>query len=295
MVRSLSKLVLAALLVCAAASRAPAVGGGHGGGGHGGGAGHVAGFHGGYGYGHGGYGYGHGFYGRPYGYYGYPYGYYGGFGVGIGFGYGYGFGSPFVYGYGGFPYYGLGYPGGGYYGGSYYTLGGGYPFYTTAPFPGGGYPTYFPYSAGPPDPAAGNAGQMLSGGLPALQPPDAVAAGPGGSAAPAPLTAADTEAALVVRVPASATVWVNGAKTSQSGPRREFVSSNMNPGRSYTYLVRARWVEPSGLVEDHDRAITVRAGERRALEFGSPPRPGGPAAPIPPAVSATPTLAPPSP
>jgi uncharacterized protein (TIGR03000 family) len=92
--------------------------------------------------------------------------------------------------------------------------------------------------------------------------------------------------ALVVRVPEGATVWVNGSKTTQTGARREFVSAGLTPGRSYTYLVRARWTTANGLIEDHDRAITVQAGERRAIAFGPPPARVSPnPTPLPPSIS----------
>jgi len=262
--RSLPKLVLTAVALGIGANAALAVGGGgHGGGGHGGGAGHVGAFHGGYGHGYGyGYGYGRGYWGGGYwgGYYGYPYGYWGypyGFGLGIGLGYGYGYGS----GYGG--YNNFGYP--------YYGSGYGYPYYGSpasiygAPNPAAVDPYYgrvFPYGATAPS-AASNL-TVLPGAGPAPA--------PGG--APAPLVpSADTEVTLIVRVPANATVWVNGAKTTQNGARREFTSSGLTPGRSYTFLVRAHWDESDGNAVDNDRRITVQAGERRAIDFGSAPAP----------------------
>jgi uncharacterized protein (TIGR03000 family) len=274
-------------------------GGGAHGGPHGAGAGHVPAFHGAHGF------YGHGFYGHGYyrPYYGYPYGFYG-FGIGFGVGYGAGWG---FYGYP-YPYYWPGYWGGGYYGNSYYMFGGGYPYYNgNYPYNGGGYPTYFPYGALAPNtsdpPPSTAASTLLGGGLPpaslgpppSLQgpPPSPLPAGIGG---PPAVPTADTEVSLIVRVPESATVWVNGSKTNQTGVRREFVSTGLTPGRTYTYMVRAQWTDGRGIARDADRVVTVQAGERRAIDFGGPMPPAlgsVPPAPLAPIVpSAPPVLAP---
>jgi uncharacterized protein (TIGR03000 family) len=107
-----------------------------------------------------------------------------------------------------------------------------------------------------------------------------------------PLPAADTEVTLIVRVPDGATVWVNGAKTNQTGVRREFVSTGLTPGRTYTFLVRAQWADGRGIVTDRDRVVTVQAGERRAIDFGLTALPLGAGPPAPIVPSAPPVLAP---
>ncbi|QJW99429.1 TIGR03000 domain-containing protein [Frigoriglobus tundricola] len=259
--RSLPKLVLTAVALGIGTNEALAVGGGgHGGGGHGGGAGHVGAFHGGYGHGYG-YGHGRGYWGGgywggywgPYGYWGYPYG----FGLGIGVGYGYGYGS----GYGGYNY--LGYP--------YYGSGYGYPYYGSpasiygAPSPAAVDPYYghvFPYGV------VGSSTTSAPSSSLSVLPGAGPAPAPGGVQGP-PVASADTEVTLIVRVPANAKVWVNGVKTTQNGTRREFTSSGLTPGRSYTFLVRAQWGESDGNAVDNDRRITVQAGERRAIDFGA--------------------------
>jgi uncharacterized protein (TIGR03000 family) len=214
-------------------------GGGHGGGGgggvgHGGGAGHAfaGGFHGG-GLGHhGGFGPGR-FYGYP-GYFGYP-GFYG-FGLGLGLGYGLGYGMGYGPGYG----YGYGYP--------YYPYPAAYPVYVN---PGYGPPGAAPYGC----PVAG---QTPAPGAPA-------GPAPGG---PARLT--DTDMLLNIRVPPDAIVRINGVPTTQQGPRREFVSSGLSPGRTYTFVVTARWPGPDGKVIDHEQRVHVQGGERRNVDFVTP-------------------------
>jgi uncharacterized protein (TIGR03000 family) len=208
----------------------------HGGGGHGGGGGHAFGGYGGFhgGYGfRGGYGY-RGFYG-----YGYP-GWYGlGLGLGLGYGLGYGYGYPYY----GYPYSPYGYP--------YDPYGGGYPVYIS--------PGYGPPAAGAPVcPVAGQ------GPAPAAL---------GGPAPGAPVRLTDSDVLLSIRVPPDAAVWINGEQTAQGGPRREFVSSGLEPGRTYTFVVTARWAGPDGQAVELERRVHVQGGERRNVMFLTPPPP----------------------
>lgn len=207
----------------------------HGGGGHGGGAGHAL--------GHGGLP-GSGFRGGPgyrgfYGYPGYYYGFPGLYGLGLGLGLGYGMG--YGYGYGG---YGLGY-------GYGYGPGYGYP---SSPY-GGGCPVYVNPGYGPTPPVAGQG---------------AVA---GASAAPVPgvpIRLTDADMLLSIRVPANAVVRINGEKTTQNGPRREFLSSGLSPGRTYTFVVTAQWTAPNGQAVQLEQRLHVQGGERRNVNFLMP-------------------------
>lgn len=63
------------------------------------------------------------------------------------------------------------------------------------------------------------------------------------------------EARLVVFVPSDATVWVNGAKTLRTGPRREYVSKPASWGDSYS--VRAAWAGPNGRRVERTRTQAV--------------------------------------
>src|SRR5207245_10829800 len=53
-------------------------------------------------------------------------------------------------------------------------------------------------------------------------------------------------AMLQVRVPENAEIWFAGSKTNQTGPVRHFVSPSLQPGRTFTYEIRARWTDASG-------------------------------------------------
>ena len=187
--------------------------------------------------GYGGRGYG-GYGGRGYGGYG-RYGY-GGWGFGYGFGLGLGVGY-----YGGYPYYGYG----------------GYPYDYGYPYPYG----YPGYAASPPivppvgPVASASTASPVSGNgivIPIVKSPD-------------------TDVALIVHTPADAVVWVNGVKTTQTGPRREFVSSGLTPGLSYTFDIRAQWVAQDGRSMDIHRRVPAQAGERRAIDFLQPNPPQG--------------------
>jgi uncharacterized protein (TIGR03000 family) len=227
----LQPLFAATLMILATATLAPAQHGG--GGGHGGGAGHgnVGGWHGGPGWRGGPYGW-HGAY--PYGYRGYGYwGYPGWYGVGLGVGVGVGA-----------AYWGYGYP--------YY----GYPY------PAYGYPVYV-------NPGYGGAAPPV-GAAPAGPPPDGAPAAGGPNAPPPPQVLNESNVLFSVRVPADAQVWINETITSQTGPRREFVSSGLLPGKTYTFTIRAQWTGPDGKPTAQERRVTVQGGERRAIDFTGP-------------------------
>ena len=75
---------------------------------------------------------------------------------------------------------------------------------------------------------------------------------------------------LIVRTPADATVWINGVKTTQTGPRREFVSSGLAQGRNYTFDMRAEWMGLDGKSVEIHRRVPAQAGERRLVDFTLP-------------------------
>jgi uncharacterized protein (TIGR03000 family) len=90
-----------------------------------------------------------------------------------------------------------------------------------------------------------------------------------GAVQPVRLTEADV--LLSIRVPSDAVVRINGEKTTQTGPRREFLSSGLLPGRSYTFTVSAAWTAANGEAVEVQRRIAVQGGERRTIDFLMPP------------------------
>jgi uncharacterized protein (TIGR03000 family) len=73
-------------------------------------------------------------------------------------------------------------------------------------------------------------------------------------------------ATMSVRVPANAQIWFEGTKTGQTGSSRTFFSPSLEPGRDFTYEIRARWVE-AGKEFDQTRQISVHAGETVNVDF----------------------------
>jgi uncharacterized protein (TIGR03000 family) len=83
---------------------------------------------------------------------------------------------------------------------------------------------------------------------------------------PVPAVADGQAVTVEVSVPANAQVWFDGQKTAQSGTSRVFHSPSLKPGVAYMYLVRAKWPESRGEMEQV-QTITVRAGERARIAF----------------------------
>ncbi len=85
-------------------------------------------------------------------------------------------------------------------------------------------------------------------------PPDAVVVGD-----PKP-------AMVVVQVPPGAELWFDGNQTQQAGGQRVFVSPPLQPGRSFHYVVRARWPQEGKAVEQF-QMVTVGAGQQARVQF----------------------------
>jgi len=173
------------------------------------------------------------------GYGGYGFGGFGGYGYG-----GYGFGG---FGYGRGYYYGYGY-GPGYFGG-YYPFDNGYDSY---------YRSYAGYNGYSPLSMAGYGGSSdPSYAAQASRPPAMVGRAP---AMP------DTTVVIDLRVPADALVWINDSKTEPTGALRRFVSPPLLPKQTALYDIRCRW-EQDGRQQEQTRHVTVRAGDRLAINF----------------------------
>jgi len=72
---------------------------------------------------------------------------------------------------------------------------------------------------------------------------------------------------LNVRLPSeNAEVWIEGQKTQQQGTWREYFSPPLNPGKNYTYDVRARWNDNGRNVE-RTRSVSVQAKGVATVDF----------------------------
>jgi uncharacterized protein (TIGR03000 family) len=153
-----------------------------------------------------------------------------------------------------------------------------------------GYPYYaYPYAYGYPVyvdvagvPVAGAVASAPPGST--VQPTSAVARGPaptaqGSPAVTGPVRLTDTDVLLSIRVPPDAIVQINGTKTTQNGPRREFMSSGLTPGRTYTFSIRAQWTGPDGHAMEREQRLAVQGGERRTIDFLMPAAPSNDVSP----------------
>ena len=69
-----------------------------------------------------------------------------------------------------------------------------------------------------------------------------------------------------IRVPTDAKVWFDGQSTRQQGTFRQFVSPPIQPGRDYTYDIKAEWND-NGKTVTKKKTVTVHAGERLTLDM----------------------------
>jgi uncharacterized protein (TIGR03000 family) len=77
-------------------------------------------------------------------------------------------------------------------------------------------------------------------------------------------------AILELKVPENAEVWFEGDKTVQTGAVRYFVSPSLQPGRTFTYDIRARWTDLGGNPVDRTKQVKVQAGARVEVDFNNP-------------------------
>jgi len=77
----------------------------------------------------------------------------------------------------------------------------------------------------------------------------------------------DNRARLRVRLPeANATLTIDGDPTQQTGSEREFVTPPLEPGKTFTYTIKARWMQGNEPVEKTQK-VEVRANQVSQAEF----------------------------
>lgn len=69
------------------------------------------------------------------------------------------------------------------------------------------------------------------------------------------------EATIVVHVPANASLSIDGEQTQQRSNTRVFTSPPLEPGKSYTYTLRAE-VDRNGRMVRETKTVEIRAGQR---------------------------------
>ena len=84
---------------------------------------------------------------------------------------------------------------------------------------------------------------------------------------PARSTSEQSPATVVVRLPAGARLTIDGRPTRATGATRRFVSPPLQPGKSYTYRLRAE-IGLARRTVSETQTVTVQAGRRSQVEFG---------------------------
>lgn len=88
-------------------------------------------------------------------------------------------------------------------------------------------------------------------------------------------------AAVTVVVPTADTqVWFGDTAMTQQGTQRLFHSPSLQPGKSFIYTIKARWME-NGQPVERERQVTVQAGQKVTVNFRDN---SGEAAPAPDAI-----------
>jgi len=76
----------------------------------------------------------------------------------------------------------------------------------------------------------------------------------------------DISAEIDVKVPASAELYFNGVRMSQTGENRVFLTPPLVPGRDFSYTVQAVWTNNDHPVREQ-RNIRIRGGDRLSVDF----------------------------
>ena len=74
-------------------------------------------------------------------------------------------------------------------------------------------------------------------------------------------------ALIVVRVPATASVWFENTPTTRLGSERRFLSPALEPGKTHILTVKARWAGADGKDANWDLPIRVRAGDVMTVDL----------------------------
>jgi len=81
-----------------------------------------------------------------------------------------------------------------------------------------------------------------------------------------PIDMSDNSAMVEVLVPPDAKVWFNDTLTRQSGQDRIFTTPPLEPGKTFSYQIRAEWTV-NGAPTSETRQVQVQAGRRSLVDF----------------------------
>jgi uncharacterized protein (TIGR03000 family) len=80
------------------------------------------------------------------------------------------------------------------------------------------------------------------------------------------ITGGEMPVIIDVLTPATAEITFEGAKTTQTGSRRLFISPPIKSGQNYIYEIKVKWME-NGQPIARTRKLPVRAGERLTVDL----------------------------
>ena len=78
---------------------------------------------------------------------------------------------------------------------------------------------------------------------------------------------ADTTIQIVVEVREGATVYVNDKLTKSTGTTRQFLSSDLQRGKSYKFRVRAELMGADGNLISETQQVSMATGESHTMKF----------------------------
>ena len=132
----------------------------------------------------------------------------------------------------------------------------------------GSAPYYSPQTIS--DPAYGNQynpyGNGFESGIPTESTPVDLTPSPGPTGTEVDPAVDDDTAILNLRLPAEAVVYVNGKQTRTPGEFRSYVSRNLEPGKRYTYEVRAE-VNQGGTKVARTKVVHLTAGSHKTVDI----------------------------
>jgi uncharacterized protein (TIGR03000 family) len=83
--------------------------------------------------------------------------------------------------------------------------------------------------------------------------------------------AGQTTAGFTVRVPdPNAEIWFQDYKTRERGMVRDFQSDTLQVGKTYTFHIRARWMQ-NGQPVEQSRDVPAQAGQQQTIDFTKAP------------------------
>jgi uncharacterized protein (TIGR03000 family) len=77
----------------------------------------------------------------------------------------------------------------------------------------------------------------------------------------------ETQVHIQLTVPENAEVWFDDTKTTQTGRERDYTTSNLTPGREYSYNLHVRWRDANGQMVEKEKKVSFRPGDNLRFDF----------------------------